>query len=150
MANDLNKVFLIGRLTRDPELRSTASGSYLCRFSLASNRAYYKKDSEELQEEVGFFDCVSWGKQAEVISKYLKKGRRVGVDGHLRWSQWENQEGKKQSKVEITVENFQFLDPKSNMESPQQNIQEGSQEAQPTPTEMNKELDAINDDDIPF
>ena len=77
MANDLNRVLLVGRLTRDPELKSTSSGTVLCRFSLACNRSYYKKEGE-LQEDVGFFDCVAWGKAAEIISKYVTKGRRLG------------------------------------------------------------------------
>ena len=112
MASDINRVILVGRLTRDPELKSTQSGSYFCRFTLASNRSIFRKDQEN-KEEVGFFDCVAWGKLAEVISKYLSKGRRVGIDGSLRFSSWENTEGKKQSKVEIHVENFQFLESRS-------------------------------------
>ena len=111
MSNDLNRSILVGRLVREPELRSTNSGSYLCRFTLASNRTIFVKDGDN-KEEVGFFDCVAWGKLAEVISKYAQKGRRVGVDGSLRFSAWDNADGKRQSKVEIFVENFQFLDAK--------------------------------------
>ncbi|MDH4200102.1 MAG: single-stranded DNA-binding protein [Spirochaetia bacterium] len=111
MANDINRVVLVGRLTRDPELKSTNNGSYLCRFTLASNRTIFQKDGEN-KEEVGFFDCIAWGKLAEIISKYTQKGRRVGIDGALRFSSWENAEGKRQSKVEIFVESFQFLDSK--------------------------------------
>lgn len=116
MANDINRVVLVGRLTRDPELRSTPTGSYLCRFTLASNRTVFVKDGDN-KDEVGFFDCIAWGKLAEVISKYAQKGRRVGVDGSLRFSAWDNAEGKRQSKVEIYVENFQFLDVKQAGES---------------------------------
>jgi len=116
LANDINRVILVGRLTRDPELRSTNSGSYLCRFTLASNRTIFQKDGEN-KEEVGFFDCVAWGKLAEIISKYTQKGRRVGIDGSLRFSSWENTEGKRQSKVEIFVENFQFLDTRNTGEN---------------------------------
>ena len=111
MSNDLNRSILVGRLVREPELRSTNSGSYLCRFTLASNRTIFVKDGDN-KEEVGFFDCVAWGKLAEVIAKYAQKGRRVGVDGSLRFSAWDNAEGKRQSKVEIFIENFQFLDVK--------------------------------------
>lgn len=111
MANDINRVILVGRLARDPELKSTSSGSYLCRFTLASNRTIFQKDGEN-KEEVGFFNCVAWGKLAEVISKYSQKGRRVGIDGSLRFSTWDNTDGKRQSKVEVYVENFQFLDTK--------------------------------------
>lgn len=138
--NDINRVILVGRLTRDPELRSTNTGAYVCRFTLASNRTILRKDAEN-REEVGFFDCVAWGKLAEVVSKYAKKGRRVGVDGSLRFSSWENQEGKKQSKVEVFVENFQFLESKGNTEP--------SQERQ-TPETKSSGFDEPFNDDIPF
>ena len=150
MANDLNRVLLIGRLTRDPELKSIGSGTVLCKFSLASNRSYYKNEGD-LKEEVSFFNCVAWGKLAETISKYVTKGQRLGIDGSLRWSQWENTEGKKQSKVEIKVENFQFLDSKGSAF-----VEEGNQGRQST---MNSEQETeakdagpniIDEDDIPF
>jgi len=111
MSNDLNRSILVGRLVREPELKSTTKGSYLCRFTLASNRTIFVKDGDN-KDEVGFFDCIAWGSLAEIISKYAQKGRRVGVDGSLRFSAWDNAEGKRQSKVEIFVENFQFLDAK--------------------------------------
>ena len=153
MANDLNRVVLVGRLTRDPELRSTNSGSYLCRFSLASNRTIFQKDAEN-REEVGFFDCVAWGKLAEVISKYTQKGRRVAVDGSLRYSSWENNEGKRQSKVEIFVENFQFLDTKGSFESagstPAQTDAGYGQPQQQAPANTNEGFDEPFSDDIPF
>ena len=150
MANDLNRVLIVGRLTRDPELRSTNSGHVLCRFSVASNRAYYKKEGD-LQEEVGYFDCVAWGKIAEIISKYVTKGRRIGIDGSLRWSQWENPEGKKQSKVEIHIENFQFLDPKG-AQIPETSPQSSEIETQETvgTTSDSSGSEIMNDDDIPF
>jgi single-strand DNA-binding protein len=112
MASDINCVILIGRLTRDPELKTTNSGTYFCRFSLASNRSIYNKNTNESRDEVGFFDCIAWGRSAETIHKYLGKGRRICVEGALRWSSWENSEGKKQSKVEVQLETFQFLDTK--------------------------------------
>ncbi len=143
MANDINRVILVGRLTRDPELRSTNTGKYLCRFSLASNRTIFQKDAEN-REEVGFFDCVAWGKLAEVISKYAQKGRRVAVDGSLRFSTWENQEGKKQSKVEIYAENFQFLDSKG---SAPDDMSAHSQAPAAAPESFD---DPFNEDDIPF
>ena len=111
MASDINRVILIGRLTRSPELKTTNNGQSFCRFSLASNRSIYNKQTQESRDEVGFFDCIAWGKQGETIHKYLEKGRRICVEGSLRWSSWEA-DGKKQSKVEIQVEQFQFLDSK--------------------------------------
>lgn len=111
MANDINRVALIGRLTRDPELKATNTGASICRLTLASNRTIFKRDAANT-EEVGYFDCIAWGKLGEMISKYAQKGKRVAVDGSLRWSSWESSDGKKSSKVEIHVENFQFLDAK--------------------------------------
>lgn len=110
--SDINRVVLVGRLTRDPELKSTSTGSFYCRFTLASNNSIYNRETKESREEVGFFDCVAWGGLAEVISKYVTKGRRVAVDGSLRFSSWEDSEGKKQSKVNVKVDNFQFLESK--------------------------------------
>lgn len=124
MSNDINKCILIGRLTREPELKSLPSGSYVVNFSLAVNRTIFIKDGEN-RDEVGFFNCVAFGKLAEVISKYAQKGRRVGVDGSLRWSSWEDNEGKKQSKVEIYVENFQFLDVRQDGENEPDNNGQG-------------------------
>jgi single-strand DNA-binding protein len=144
MANDINKVILIGRLTRDPELKATNGGNHFCRFSLASNRNVYNKQSGESRDEVGFFDCVAWGKGGEAIHKYLAKGRRICVEGNLRWSSWETTDGKKQSKVEVNVEGFQFLDAK----------QDGAgQNSEPGPTGQGAaHFDSPNtaDDDIPF
>lgn len=114
--SDINRVVLVGRLTRDPEMRSTNSGSYFCRFTLASNRFVAKKDAESKQE-VGFFDCVAWGRSAETLNKYARKGNRIAIDGSLRFSSWTNNEGKKNSKVEIFVENFQFLESKGQGQS---------------------------------
>ncbi len=148
MANDLNRVLLVGRLTRDPELRSTNNGTMFCRFSIASNRSYYRKEGD-LQEDVGYFDCVSWGKPAEIISKYLSKGKRVGIDGSLRWSQWENSEGKKQSKVEVHVDNFQFLDAKGAL-TPEGDTSASQKIENQQKTEESANPDIINDDDIPF
>lgn len=134
MANDINRVILIGRLTRDIELKNTNNGGQFARISIASNRSIYNKSSGESKEEVGFFDCVAFGKQAETMAKYLQKGRRVCIEGTLRWSSWES-DGKKQSKVEIAVDQFQFLDAKSG-------------EAVVSP--QSEPSGITSDDDIPF
>lgn len=110
MSSDLNRVTLSGRLTRDVELRSLNTGTYVARFTLASNKSVKKND--EWKDVPGFYDCVVFGKKAEVMSKHLIKGQRIGVDGKLNFSSWENQEGKKQSRVEIYVEDFIFLESK--------------------------------------
>jgi len=107
---DLNRVILSGRLTRDVDLRSTNTGTYIARFTLASNKNVKKND--EWQDVPGFYDCVVFGKKAEVISKHVLKGQRIGIDGSLNFSSWENKEGKTQSRVEVYVEKFTFMESK--------------------------------------
>lgn len=150
MANDINRVILIGRLTRDPELKSTNSGNYFCRFSLASNRNIYNKQTGESRDEVGFFDCVAWGKSAETIHKYLQKGRRICVEGNLRWSSWEATDGKKQSKVEINVEGFQFLDAKSDSTGAGASTGANAPSSDGGTSAAHFDSGAMSDDDIPF
>lgn len=105
MATDINKIVIIGRLTKNPELKNI-NGTQLAKFTLASEQGFGDKKS------TGFFDCIAWGKQAEIISKYMQRGNRVGIDGSLQFSSWEK-DGQKRSKVEIRVDNFQFLEPKN-------------------------------------
>jgi len=107
MANDLNKVILIGRLTRDPELKYTQANTAVAHLSIANNRTFVQNG--EKKEQVSFFDCVAWGKTGEVIAQYCKKGKQIAIDGRLQQRSWEDKEGKKRSSVEITIENFQFL-----------------------------------------
>ena len=106
MANDLNRVTLIGRLTRDPEIRTVANTS-VCNFSLATNRTYVANG--EKKEETHFFDCEVWGKLADVLKQYATKGKQLAVEGRLQQSVWDAPDGKKNSKVRIRVENFQLL-----------------------------------------
>jgi single-strand DNA-binding protein len=107
MANDINIVFLIGRLTADPVLRYIQGGTSIASFSLANNKTYLAQN--EKKEQVSFFTCIAWGKTGEIIAQHCKKGQRIGVEGRLQQQSWTDKEGKKQSKVEIVVENFQFL-----------------------------------------
>lgn len=108
MAN-LNKVHLIGNLTRDPELRTTPRGASVCSFGLAINRTF-KDAAGQQMEETTFVDLDAWGKQGEVIAKYCSKGSPLYVEGRLRLDQWEDREtGKKRSRLSVTVEQFQFL-----------------------------------------
>jgi single-strand DNA-binding protein len=110
MASDVNRVVLIGRTTRDLELKTTNSGTSFCKFSLASNTSV--KKGETWEDKPGFFDCIAWGRSAETLHKYVQKGNRLCVEGRVSWSSWEATDGKKQSKVEIHVESFQFLEKK--------------------------------------
>jgi len=102
-----NKVILVGNLTRDPELRFLPSGMAVCSFGLAVNTTF--KRSGETVKETCFIDVTVFGKQAENVHEYLSKGRSVLVDGRLRYRTWEDQEGKKRSKHEITAQTVQFI-----------------------------------------
>jgi single-strand DNA-binding protein len=109
MAN-FNKVILAGNLTRDPELRYTPAGKAIAKFSLAINRNWTTETGEK-KEEVTFVEIDSFGRQAEVISQYLKKGRPVLVEGRLKLDQWDDkQTGQKRSRLGVVLESFSFLD----------------------------------------
>lgn len=103
-----NKVILLGNLTRDPETRVTANGLTICKLGLATSRVYMSREGER-KEETTFVDIDAFGKQAEVLTKYLRKGRPLMVEGRLKLDQWETNEGQKRSKLGVILENFQFL-----------------------------------------
>lgn len=107
---NLNKVLLIGRLTRDPELRVMPKGTPVCQFGLAINRET-KAESGEKQAETTFVDVEAWSKQAEAIAKYLTKGRHIYLEGRLKLDQWEDKTTReKRSRMKVVLESFQFLD----------------------------------------
>jgi single-strand DNA-binding protein len=108
MAN-LNKVLLLGNVTRDPEVRYTPKGSAVCDLGIAVNRAY-TTDSGEKREEVTFVDVTLWGRTAEVASEYLKKGRPVFIEGRLQMDSWDDkQTGQKRTRLRVVAENMQLL-----------------------------------------
>ena len=108
MSASLNKVIMIGNLTADPELQYTSSGTARTKFSIAINRQY-KDKSGQLQEDVTFVPIVAWGSQAENCANYLSKGRSVAIEGRLRISSFETQDGEKKKMVEVVAQNVQFL-----------------------------------------
>jgi single-strand DNA-binding protein len=113
MAN-LNKVMLIGRLTRDPEVRTFSNGGKVAKFGFAVNNRKKNPTTGEWEDEPVFLDVDAfnrgdWGKMADLAEQYLKKGRQVFIEGHLKLDQWEK-DGQKRSKLHIVVDNFQFLD----------------------------------------
>ena len=129
----LNKVLLIGNLTRDPELRYIPSGTAVANFGLATNRVYTTQDGER-KEEVCFVDIVVWGKTAENCANYLSKGRPVFIEGRLQFDSWETEDGQKRSKLRVVADRVQFL---------------GGARAEGVPgTEGVDDMEA--DDDIPF
>ena len=107
MAN-LNKVLLIGNLTRDPELRYIPSGTAVANFGLATNRVYTTQDGER-KEEVCFVDIVTWAKTAENCANYLSKGSPIFIEGRLQYDSWETEDGQKRSKLRVVADRVQFL-----------------------------------------
>lgn len=104
----LNRVFLMGNLTRDPELRYTPSGTAVGTFGIAVNRRFTSKEGEK-KEEVDFFEVEVWNKQAEICNEYLVKGRGVLVEGRLKQDRWEDDSGNKRAKVKVVSSSIQFL-----------------------------------------
>jgi single-strand DNA-binding protein len=143
MAGDLNRVTIIGRLTRDPELKYIQSGSAVTNFSLAVNRVY-TTNSGEKKEEVSYFDCIAWGKMGEILAEYCQKGRRIAIEGRLQQRRWEDQEGNKKSKIEIVTDNIQFLDGKPSSE----HAVSGASSEAPQPVGVTD--NPFSDDNIPF
>jgi len=149
-----NKVILAGNLTRDPELRYTPSGVAIAKFGLAINRTW-KTESGETKEEVTFVDVDAFGRQAEVIGQYMRKGKPFLVEGRLKLDTWEDKTThQKQSKLKVTLESFSFIDSKGTgepgmapSEAPRQ-----QQRPAPTPSAAAPEPDgpAASEDDVPF
>ena len=139
----MNKVFLIGNLTRDPELTETASGVPVCHFAIAVNRNYSSQDGER---QTDFFNCTAWRSMAETIARYTKKGKKVAVTGSIQLRNYEDNQGVKRTAVDIIAQDVEFLSPRDSEDSfddepaPRTN----TQKRKPT-------LQAMDDDsDIPF
>jgi single-strand DNA-binding protein len=104
---NLNKVFVLGNLTKDPEIRTTPSGTAVCSFNVATNRHYTTADGTKKQEPE-FHAVVAWGKQAELVRQYLKKGSLLLVEGRLQTRDWEDDKGVKHYRTEVVAEGLQF------------------------------------------
>lgn len=115
MARSLNRVQLIGNLTRDPELRYTPNGNAVCTFSIATNRSW-TTDSGEKREEVDFHRIVAWNKLGELCSQFLVKGRKVYVEGRLSTRNWTGQDGSQKSTTEVVIDDMILLDSKGNFQ----------------------------------
>ncbi len=112
MSWDINHVVIVGRLTRDPDLSYTQSGSAVCRFSVAVNRSSGPA-AEGQDDTTSFFNVVAWNKTAELCKEFLSKGKQVGIDGRLQQRRWSGTDGAKRSSVEIVASNVQFFGPPS-------------------------------------
>lgn len=133
----MNKVFLIGNLTRDPELKQTSSGVSVCRFAIAVQRDYASQDSER---QTDFFECTAWRGLGETIARYTKKGKKVAIGGTIQLRNYEDNQGIKRTAVDIIVQDVEFLSPKDNAES------DAPRTSQKKPTLQPMD----GDDDIPF
>jgi single-strand DNA-binding protein len=105
----INRVVLVGNLTRDPELRSTTSGTSVCRLRVACNTRWRNSETGEWDDKPNFFDVSVFGASAEACARFLEKGRPVAVDGRLDWHEWENSEGERRQAVGVIADNVQFL-----------------------------------------
>lgn len=149
MVRGFSKVVITGNITRDPELRSTPSGANVTTVTVAVNRSF-KGSNGENQESVSFIDCVFWGKPAEIVCEYGKKGTGILVSGRLEQRSWEDKEtGQKRSRVEVVMEDFNFLGGGSDQGSDNRKSTAKSETADIVPDDINIEQD-INVDDIPF
>jgi len=148
MAN-LNKVFLIGRLTRDPQLRYTPSGMAVADVGIAVNRFRRGQEGQAPQEETCFLDITVWGKQAENATEYLSKGSQVFIEGFLRLDTWDDKKtGEKRSKLKIVAERVQYLDSRG-AARPAGDAGPKGAPAKPGPAPEDESQEA-HDDDIPF
>jgi len=157
MARSLNKVQLIGNLTRDPELRYTPNGNAVCTFGIATNR-YWTTESGEKREEVDFHKIVAWNKLAELCSQFLVKGRKVYVEGRLSTRNWTGQDGQQKSTTEVIIDDMILLDNKGGAQGadePKASAtsapakKTASKKEQEEVAPVSKEED-VTPDDIPF
>ncbi|MEE2857998.1 MAG: single-stranded DNA-binding protein [Planctomycetota bacterium] len=127
---EINRVFIAGNLTRDPELRMTPGGTAVCDLGLASNRRYRKQGDEQLQEETCFVTVTVWGRQAENCNQYLSKGKQVVVEGRLKYDQWTDKDsGKNRNKLTVVADRVHFMPRSSEGGSPQGGSTQGGYSA---------------------
>lgn len=148
MAN-FNKVILLGNLTRDIELKAIAGGQSVARIGLAVNRRYRTKEGED-REETTFVDCEAWGRTAEVMNQYLRKGQPVFIEGRLKLDQWEDKEGQKRSQLRVVVENFQFVGAKDGGGSRRQDDGGNGRERSSGGASYEPAHSAPQDSEVPF
>ena len=144
MAASINRVVLVGNLTRDPELRHTPAGTAVTTLRIAVNDRV--KRGEDWQDAAYYFDVTVWGRTAENCAQYLAKGRPVGVQGKLTWREWDAQDGTKRQSVEVVADNVQFLGGRADGEGGGQFVPQGAAAA----TGRDDFPSSAADDDIPF
>lgn len=155
MAN-FNKVFLMGNMTRDPELRYTPSGTPVCEFGLAVNRRYTTSAGEQ-REETCFVDVSMWGRRGVVVSEYFTKGKPIFVEGRLKYDSWDSADGRR-SKLTVVAEDFQFMDRRGGNSAtddsagrrPSSGQRSQSAARGPAPKEKPEDGFDVSEDEIPF
>lgn len=146
----INRVILIGRLTKDPELKYTSSGAAVGSFNLAVNRQFTNANGDR---EADFINCVIWRKPAENFANFTHKGSLVGIDGRLQTRNYENQQGQRIYVTEVVVDNFSLLEKRASDNSNANQTQAGSNQTQSKPTdpfEGKGQAVDISDDELPF
>lgn len=146
---NLNKAFVLGNLTRDPELRQTPSGQAVCSFGIATNR-FYTDSTGQKQKQAEFHNIVAWGRQAEIVGQYLKKGSSVLVEGRLQTRNWQDQQGTKHWRTEIIAERIQLGPKPGGGTAMQDSSASDAKEEDPTPVIELPGNEEINAKDIPF
>jgi single-strand DNA-binding protein len=147
MSRGVNKVILLGRLGKDPEMRYAPSGTAIASFSMATNHS--QKVNDEWVDKTEWHNLVAFGKKAEIAGEYLKKGREVYIEGRLQTSSWEDQQGQKKYKTEIVVLDLQMVGPKGDIDqsaAPESTSQPAQSSTPPPPPEPAAE----EEDDLPF
>jgi single-strand DNA-binding protein len=145
---NINRVVLVGNLTKDPELRHTPGGTAVCKLRVAVNTRQKDSSTGEWGDKPNYFDVTVWGNQGESCAQYLSKGRPVGVDGRLDWREWEAQDGSKRQAVEIIADSVQFLGSRGDSEGQSQYIP--SSDVVADRSDFAPAGAAATDDDIPF
>ncbi|MCQ0053576.1 single-stranded DNA-binding protein [Pediococcus acidilactici] len=142
----INRTVLVGRLTKDPELRYTGSGTAVATFTIAVNRQFTNSNGER---EADFINCVMWRKAAENFCNFTRKGSLVGIDGRVQTRSYENQQGQRVFITEIVAENFSLLESKNSNQN-SQNKQSGQSSPSKNPNNAFNSMPDIKDDDLPF
>ena len=157
----INRVIISGNLTRDPELRSTASGFPVLGFGVAVNDRRKNQQTGEWEDYPNFIDCTMFGARAESLSRYLSKGTKVAIEGKLRWSQWER-DGQKRSKIEVIVDELEFMSSRNSSSDAQYSSGQGygqqggyqsapqNSYSQPAAAPSINASSSVYDEDIPF
>ena len=146
----INKVIVAGNLTRDPELRETRDGLQILSFGVAVNDRWKNQQTQQWEDRPNFVDCAMFGNRAASVSRFLSKGSKVAIEGKLRWSQWQAQDGSKRSKLEVVVDELEFMTSRDGGQAAPRMQAAPAQSYAPAPAAAPAIDTSVYDDDIPF